>query len=292
MAEERTNERTETHGCDLIYRQAAIDAVTTWINLFAVNRSLYNSTSIQDILRQLPSAQSERLTDDDFETIRIHLSAFKEQLCNQSRWKEAEEYQRIIDRFMAFATAQPEVRTEMSSADDTISRQMAIDIERRATVDTNPEHFESHQKFVEFMDDAEISSFGRWQWSNGFNTALTAVGIDLKRLPSAQPQIIQCKECIKEIGKTNPFDEDIESITVEDRENGRTRKFYPEETAREIQEVAIELLDRFKEEKQKQIAAMRMAAASSYERDQAKRKQAKLEKEVARYWKILESIGD
>ena len=72
---------------------------------------------------------------------------------------------------------------------DLISRQAAIDIERRATVDTNPEHFESHQKFVEFMDDAEISSFGRWQWSNGFNTALTAVGIDLKRLPSVQPEL-------------------------------------------------------------------------------------------------------
>jgi len=38
------------------------------------------------------------------------------------------------------------------------------------------------------MDDTEISSFGRWQWSNGFNTALTAVGIDLKKLPSAQPE--------------------------------------------------------------------------------------------------------
>ena len=71
---------------------------------------------------------------------------------------------------------------------DLIDRQAAIDIERRATVDTNPEHFESHQKFVEFMDNAEISSFGRWQWSNGFNTALTAFGIDLKRLPTAQPE--------------------------------------------------------------------------------------------------------
>ena len=38
------------------------------------------------------------------------------------------------------------------------------------------------------MDDAEISSFGRWQWSNGFNTALTAVGIDLKKLPTAQTE--------------------------------------------------------------------------------------------------------
>jgi hypothetical protein len=72
--------------------------------------------------------------------------------------------------------------------DDLISRQAAIDIERNATVDTNPSHFEAHQKFTQFMDDAEISSFGRWQWSNGFNTALTAVGIDLKKLPSAQPE--------------------------------------------------------------------------------------------------------
>lgn len=54
------------------------------------------------------SAQPERLTDDDFEIIRIHLNACKERLCNQHRWKEAEEYQRINDRFMAFASAQPE----------------------------------------------------------------------------------------------------------------------------------------------------------------------------------------
>ena len=72
--------------------------------------------------------------------------------------------------------------------DDAISRQAAIDIERNATVDTNPSHFEAHQKFTQFMDDAEVSSFGRWQWSNGFNTALTAVGIDLKKLPTVHPK--------------------------------------------------------------------------------------------------------
>ena len=79
---------------------------------------------------------------------------------------------------------------------DLIDRQAAIDIERNATVDTNPSHFEAHQKFTQFMDDAEVSSFGRWQWSNGFNTALTAVGIDLKKLPSVQPEITHCGECI------------------------------------------------------------------------------------------------
>ena len=61
-----------------------------------------------EIIKALQSAQPERLTDYDFETIRIHMNAYKEKLCNQQRWKEAEEYQRIIDRFMAFASAQPE----------------------------------------------------------------------------------------------------------------------------------------------------------------------------------------
>ena len=74
-SEKRTEERTETHACDCNSR----------------------------------SAQPERLTDDDFETIRIHLNAQKEKLCNQQRWEEANEYQRIIDRFMAFASAQPEI---------------------------------------------------------------------------------------------------------------------------------------------------------------------------------------
>ena len=60
-------------------------------------------------LCELPSAEPERLTDDDFETIRIHLNAQKEKLCNQQRWEEAKEYQRIIDRFMAFVSAESEV---------------------------------------------------------------------------------------------------------------------------------------------------------------------------------------
>ena len=78
---------------------------------------------------------------------------------------------------------------------DIIYKSDAIDIGRRATVDTNPSHFDSHQKFEQFMDDAEISSFGRWQWANGFNTALTAISIDLKQFPSAEPEIIRCRDC-------------------------------------------------------------------------------------------------
>ena len=79
-----------------MFRNASLEAV----------EELLVSGEMQNII--LPSAEPERLTDDDFETIRIHLNAYKENLCNQQRWEEAEEYQCIIDRFMAFASAEPE----------------------------------------------------------------------------------------------------------------------------------------------------------------------------------------
>lgn len=86
---------------NLIDRQAAIHLITGY-------NGVMDKSVAKRLLTQMPPAQPERLTDDDFETIRIHLSAYKERLCNQRRWKEAEEYQRIIDRFMTFASAQPE----------------------------------------------------------------------------------------------------------------------------------------------------------------------------------------
>jgi hypothetical protein len=38
------------------------------------------------------------LTNDEIETIRIHMNAIKEQLCNQYRHREAEAYQTIVDK--------------------------------------------------------------------------------------------------------------------------------------------------------------------------------------------------
>jgi hypothetical protein len=41
------------------------------------------------------------LSDDEIETIRIHLSAIKEKLCNQSRYGEAEYYEKLIAKFLS-----------------------------------------------------------------------------------------------------------------------------------------------------------------------------------------------
>lgn len=102
---------------DLISRQALIEHLRRTIEATSTADGDYNEGFNDGMdfaacfASTLPSAQPERLTDDDLETIRIHLSAYKEKLCNQRRWKEAEEYQRIIDRLISFASAQPERKT-------------------------------------------------------------------------------------------------------------------------------------------------------------------------------------
>lgn len=79
---------------------------------------------------------------------------------------------------------------------DTISRQAAIDAPENFIKDCNPDHFVGHQKFIEFMDNAEIGSFGNWQFVNGFNMGLTAAEVAIKNLPSVQPEPrwISCEE--------------------------------------------------------------------------------------------------
>lgn len=59
---------------------------------------------------------------------------------------------------------------------------------RKNTVSTNPDDYKAHEKFIQFMDDPEISEFGRWQHANGFNTALVAIECDLDKIPSVQPE--------------------------------------------------------------------------------------------------------
>ena len=59
-------------------------------------------------LGALEPIQTTQLTDEDKETIRIHLNAFKESLCNQRRWNEAKEYEELISRLLSTASVQPQ----------------------------------------------------------------------------------------------------------------------------------------------------------------------------------------
>ena len=89
--------------------------------------------------------------------------------------------------------------------DDLISRAEAMDASEKFIKDCNPDHFVGHQKFIEYMDNAEIGSFGKWQFANGFNMGLTVAEVAIKKLPSAEPVrhgkwtvtpiYIKCSEC-------------------------------------------------------------------------------------------------
>ena len=112
---------------DTISRQDAIEAFAKMIATMRGGNVTWCKPIAESVISDLPSVQPERLTDDDFETIRIHLNAYKEKLCNQQRWEEADEYQRILDRFISFASAQPVAKDINVSVKDCISRQAAID---------------------------------------------------------------------------------------------------------------------------------------------------------------------
>ena len=71
---------------------------------------------------------------------------------------------------------------------DAVPRTSVEYICRKNTVSTNPYEHKYHDKFMQFMDDPEISDFGRWEHSNGFNTALVAVKCDLDKVPSVTPK--------------------------------------------------------------------------------------------------------
>ena len=101
--------------------------------------------------------------------------------------------------------------------EDVVPRTSVEYICQKNTVSTNPYEHKYHDKFIQFMDDPEISDFGRWQHSNGFNTALVAVKCDLDKVPSVtpkQPGWIPVK-------KRLPENEQDVLVTVEIRPVGR-----------------------------------------------------------------------
>lgn len=76
----------------------------------------------------------------------------------------------------------------VKTTDDLISRQAVFDAIANETVNTNPHDFKANESFIQYIDDDKISSFGRWQWANGFNTALTVLRLAVKEVASAHPE--------------------------------------------------------------------------------------------------------
>jgi len=83
-----------------------------------------------------------------------------------------------------------EIEITPEPCEDAVPRTSVEYICQKTTVSTNPYEHKYHDKFIQFMDDPEISDFGMWQQSNGFNMALLVVRFYLARVPSAQHERI------------------------------------------------------------------------------------------------------
>lgn len=57
-----------------------------------------------------------------------------------------------------------------------MTRSELIEWLNNQTMPTNPDLFHGNEKFIMFMGDKDgISAFGRWEFTNGFNTALASI---------------------------------------------------------------------------------------------------------------------
>lgn len=63
-----------------------------------------------------------------------------------------------------------------------MSLKLVKNICERYTANTTPDNFEYHEKFIQFMDNPEIFSFGKWMQANGQAVAATMIKIDLDKL--------------------------------------------------------------------------------------------------------------
>lgn len=138
---------------DLISRAAA-----TTIPILPIEHRKYQTMNIDDAydlgwldcqncIEKLPPAEPERngLTKDDIETIRIHLSAIKENLCNQRRWKEAQEYEDLIKRLLSASSAQPERDIPMKP-NETIDSSWGI--RKKQAVCPKCDYYLGHVEFI------------------------------------------------------------------------------------------------------------------------------------------------
>ena len=152
---------------DQISRQMAIDALCKRCDLVSDNEPCTEECNDIKILKLLPSTQPERngLTKDDIETIRIHLGAIKENLCNQRRWKEAQEYENLIKRLLSASSVQPVDKDINVPINDTINRQAAIDALGEEPL---------------MWCDTEVEITARAQWRQDRDA--------IQSMPSAQPE--------------------------------------------------------------------------------------------------------
>ena len=70
-----------------------------------------------------------------------------------------------------------------------VAKQPILNKLEREVKNTNPSLYDKEDRFMEFMDDENISDFGRWQWANGYNVALVTIRLFIESMKSKEVDI-------------------------------------------------------------------------------------------------------
>ena len=70
-----------------------------------------------------------------------------------------------------------------------VSKQAILNQIDKETKNTNPSLYDKEDKFMDFMDDKNISDFGRWQFANGYNAALVTIRLFVEKIESKEIDI-------------------------------------------------------------------------------------------------------
>ena len=100
------------------------------------------------------------------------------------------------------------------------------------------------------------------------------------------------RKLMEEIGPLDIMDDRITYLTVEHKDTGEQRRFYPEEKVMPILNAAKKLLDAYQKDTEKQLTAMRMASTSARDRQEVKRRRYIRDKEIAEYRDLFQSMRE
>ena len=80
-------------------------------------------------------------------------------------------------------------------------KDVVIHLSDRLIKDTNPSHFDYHEKFMSYMKNDKINSFGKWMFNNGYNAGVVTLQSELQKKELARYKWVSVDDKLPEVDK-------------------------------------------------------------------------------------------
>lgn len=80
-------------------------------------------------------------------------------------------------------------------------KDVVIHLSSRLIKDTNPSHFDYHEKFMSYIKNDKINSFGKWMFNNGYNAGVVTLQSELQKKELARYKWVSVDDKLPEVDK-------------------------------------------------------------------------------------------